>query len=148
MLRRESHINFCKHFVIMTQRAERNTTQNYSGGAQHLIIHQQLQLMLVIFWNESGFCIILIARIHSWKSNNSANTHTAQKMKFSLKNFFSKCDQNLTEKCHTFFSMWSFFACFNMQILNLCYRWNRHIHNPLEYLKWSVLTKWLTTKSL
>ena len=140
----------------MTQRTWRNPTQNYSGGTQHLIIHQQLQLMLVIFCNESGFCIILIARIHSttnlkktYEQVITQQIHTLhKKMKFSFKNLFSKCDQNLAEKCHTFISMWSFFTCFNMQILNLCYRWNRRIHNPLEYLKWSVLTKWLTTKSL
>ena len=35
----------------------------------------------------------------------------------------------------------------NMQILYLCHRRHRRIHNPLKYLKWSVLRKLLTFES-
>ena len=63
------------------------------------------------------------------------------------KNFFnpantqSSSEESLKEKCHKFIGICSLFTLFNKQILNLCHRWHRRIHNPLKYLKCSVLRK-------
>ena len=43
--------------------------------------------MLSIWWNY------LIGKFIKWYEVGCLNSYTAQKMKFSIKNFFSKCDQ-------------------------------------------------------
>ena len=45
------------------------------------------RLVLSIWWN---YCI---GKFIEWYEIDCLNSYTAQKMKFSIKNFFSKCDQ-------------------------------------------------------
>ena len=71
-----------------------------------------------------------------------------QKQTFEqVKNFFnpanaqSSSEESVKEKCKMFIGMCSLFTWFNMEILNLCRRWHRRIHNLLKYLKWISLRK-------
>ena len=94
--------------------------------------------MLVVFWIERYFYIILIARIHP-----TANFYTYEQAKNFLNpaNAKSSSQESLKENCHTFIGMCSRFTWFNRQILNLCQDDIGVIHNPLKYLKRSVLPK-------
>ena len=54
------------------------------------------------------------------------------KQKISLaQQILSSSEEFLKEKLKIFNDMCSLFPWFNMQILNLCRRWHRRIHNPL-----------------
>ena len=60
---------------------------------------------------------------------------------FDTVNTQSSCDDFLEENRDTFIVMSSFFTWFIIQILNLCHRWHRHIHNTRKYLKQSIFQK-------
>ena len=82
-------------------------------------------IMFVIFWTEQDFCIIF-----DWGIHSTTNFKTYEQAKGSFK-----------EKRHKFIDRCSLFTWFNFQILNLCHRWHRRIHNPHKYLKWILLWK-------
>ena len=46
--------------------------------------------------------VMLLQRHHQLKSKGDKFTHTAQKVRFSIKDFFSQCDQ-----IHSFIRIWS-----------------------------------------
>ena len=82
--------------------------------------------------------LFLIAGIHP---TTNLKIYEQEENFFNPANTQSSSKKSPKEIRHTFIGMCSLFTWFNMQILNLCHRWNRHIHNPLRYLKWSVLRK-------
>ena len=75
--------------------------------------------MLVIFWTERDFCIILIGGVHS-----KTNLKTFKQVKnfFNPANAQSSSEESVKEKCKMFIGMCSLFTWFNMEILNLCRR--------------------------
>ena len=80
--------------------------------------------------------LFLIARIYS---TTNLETYEQAKNFFNLTKTQYLSEKSLKEKYHKFIGMCSFYTWFNMQILNLCRRLHSRIHNPLKYLKWSVL---------
>ena len=91
--------------------------------------------MLVIIWTDRDFCIISDS-MNLLKTN--LKTYEKGKHFFHPANTHSSSEEFIKEKRHKFTGVCSLFTCFNMQILNLHHRWHS-VHNPLKYLKWSVL---------
>ena len=72
-------------------------------------------MMLAIFWTD--FFIISDCRNHS---TTNLKTYEQANNVFNPTNTRPSSEESLREKCHTFISMWSIFAWFKMQILNIC----------------------------
>ena len=94
--------------------------------------------MVQILWTERDSALFLIAVIH-WTTNFKTYE---QGNSFSYpQNTQSSSEESLNEKRHKFIGICTLFTWLSMEILNLCNRWYRRIHSPLNYLKWSVLQK-------
>ena len=74
--------------------------------------------------------LFLTAGIHATKN---LKTYEQPKTFFDPVNAQSSSEESLQEKRCTFIGMCFLFTWFNMQILNLCHRWQRRIHNPLKH---------------
>ena len=73
----------CVANQFQSQKIGRSRNINTQPYKLYLIIYQQLQMMLVIFWTEHDFCINLIAGIHSIKISQ---THEQPKKFFNTAN--------------------------------------------------------------
>ena len=127
--------NQAAEIINLNYKIRRNTrphTQTAPGYSSANVI------MLVIFWTVRDFCIIFDCRnsfisklLNLWTANNLFNPENTQ----------SSSEESLKKKRQASIGISSLFTWFNMQILNLCHRWYRRIHNAPKYLKWSVLRK-------
>ena len=123
-----------RYLFELHSQAEHNTTNiqtapDYSSATA---------IMLVILWIERNFWII--SDCSNFFNNKLKNLWTRKNF-FNPANTQSSSEESLKEKRHSFIGMCSLFTWLNMQILNLCHRWQRRIHHPLKYLKWSALQK-------
>ena len=127
-------VNFIS-LLLWIKAENRTKLSTKSGGTQHhkhancasLFIRKCNNVSDILDWTW-----FLIAGIHSTTNLKFINK---QKSFFNPENTQSSFEKTLKEKRHKFISMCSTFTSFNMQILRLCHRWHRRIHNPLEYLK-------------
>ena len=112
-----------------------------SGGTQHLK-HIKCTWLFISNCNNISDILDWTWFLHYFwlqeSFNNKRKNLWTRKNIFNLANTQSSYEESLKEKLHTFIGMCSLFNWFNMQIMNLCHRWHRRIHNPLKYLKWNV----------
>ena len=111
-----------------------------SGGTQH---HKHTNCTWLFISNCNNVNDILDWTLflhYFWLQEFTIHYEQAKKF-FHAANTQSSSVESLKEKRHAFIGMCFLFTWFNMQILNLCNGCYRRIHNPLKYLKWSVLQK-------
>ena len=113
----ENRVNRKKLFIWTTK----------SGGTQH---HKHINCTWLFISNCNNASDILDWTwiLHYFWLHKPTNT-------------MSSSEESLKEKSHKPIGICSLFTRFNTQILTLCHRWHKRIHNPLKYLKSSVLQK-------
>ena len=121
-----------------------------SGGAQHHKKTNYTRFFISNCINDSDVldwtCLCIISDCRN-SFNNKLNSLWTNKGFLTPANTQPSSEESFKEKRKMFIFMCSLFTSFNMQMLNLCHRWHRHIHNPLKYVKWSVLQNQLTAKN-
>ena len=149
----ESHIDFRTHYVKITKnKLKKLLIWIIKPGRTQHHKHTNCTWLLISNCNNVSDMLLIISYFlhYLWLqvcsfSNKLKQTYEKAKKLFNPAKTHFLSEESLKEKRHTCIGMCSLFTQVNKQVLNLCHRWHRCIHNSSKTTLCYIFDRVLST---